>query len=145
MSQGTYYAIIPHDQTKPIETRSYNKEEYEIDGNGDLMLSHLKKISNGSEYLVTPIRRAENAAQTTSDFGVYMYQAADGGVRENPPNIRATSVSMACGLHNKRFYGGKDESFIPLIYLENTCANIIVFFSINRCLGCSFVRRKPKA
>ena len=103
------YTFIPHDILNEIETRSIDHSAQHVlddDGNGDVLLKYLKFIHPGLDFLVSPIRRAANNTLNLNDTGVYLYQLA-GGSDANPPNIRATSLAMACGLHNKRFFGGK--------------------------------------
>lgn len=102
------YTFIPHNISKSIETRKIeNFAEFldDEDGNGDVLLKYLKSVHPGSDFLVSPIRRATNDIANSSDAGVYLYQLAE-RPEMNPPNIRATSIAMACGLHNKRFFGG---------------------------------------
>jgi hypothetical protein len=108
------YLVIPEDGTKPLETL---KLDIPTNTLGDQLPNHLNRLADGANKTVelTPLKRLSSISPKDDESKIlaaagvyaYYYQSTTGAGPEEfkRANIRATSLSMACGLHSLRFYG----------------------------------------
>jgi hypothetical protein len=115
------FILIPWDESKPIQTIKLDYKE--TDSGGDQIPKHLKTMLDENTYEIdmTPLKRMSSIPPSTSSSsfaneeekdrqcmelsGVYAYYCSN--TDQNPifANIRATSLSMSCGLLSQRFFG----------------------------------------
>lgn len=116
------FVLIPFDISKPLQDINFDEyflEEKRIIGAGDLLPQFLTsklskedkdrvelKSENIKIYPLLRIQRAEEkqCGQQNNGFGVYAYNF-DITSQAEGPNLRATCLAMACGLHSNRFQG----------------------------------------
>ena len=108
------YLLIPQDETKPLDVLKLDVPRNVL---GDQLPQHLSMLVAGENKTVelTPLKRlssmhpTDDKSKILAAAGVYAYYyqstTAAGSDEFNRANIRATSLSMACGLHSIRFYG----------------------------------------
>jgi len=103
------YVMIPWAVTSPLETLSF--QENQDTRAGDCMphiLQHALRLDDVSDVRIVPLKRTALQCSSTAtgceDAGLYAYVTSDQSI-QSCPNIRATCLAMACGLHSRRFYG----------------------------------------
>jgi hypothetical protein len=147
------FVLIPSDSSKPLTNLNINVSENsttsitsEQNANMDKIHSYLSKNINaeGLELKVTPLKRMESIPSFTDynqgfDYdtfvnaaGVYVYSFVSQNVTDKEtsiPNVRATSLSMACGLHSLRFHGDVYISRLGYYHEHTLGYNILMNFS----------------
>ena len=125
------FILIPFDESKPIQEIEFEYPITQI--GGDLLPLHLKSFLDEDVYQIeaTPLKRMspppKQYQQQSHQFydeqlfldasGVYAYHCLNSDTNPKYANIRATSLSMACGLLSQRFYG--DVFLSRLGYFQN--------------------------
>ena len=109
------FVKIPHDESKPLEDIGID-----LPGQmGDQIPNYLKETINQDRFTIqaAPLKRMAPFDAVTQQrdsesnlAGVYAYYCSSTTDSELDrlklkPNVRATSLSMACGLHSQRFSG----------------------------------------
>ena len=112
------YVRIPCDISAPLETLEVDLSKA-VEGKdaGDLLPKHLEKYIDTQNYKVetTPLKRmapfnpnmfVKEEANIQSGVYAYTFSSTTGSeLHRLEPNVRATCVSMACGLHGQKFSG----------------------------------------
>lgn len=109
------FILIPWEESKPIQTIDLEYPDMSCDvGGGDLLPVYLKSLLDENIYQIeaTPLKRMSPPPKQHHDeslflqaSGVYAYHCLNSDTNYKFANIRATSLSMACGLLSQRFYG----------------------------------------
>lgn len=109
------FVRIPWDVSKPLETLELDLSTEEV--GGDQLPKHLKKTIDPDQFVIetVPLKRMApydafvrqyDSVMNLAGVYAYRYSSATGSERDRlEPNIRATCLSMACGLHSQRFHG----------------------------------------
>ncbi len=140
------YVKIPWDLEKPLESLLLEEEDdkrspgngneaekTEAEAAGDRLPTYLRSICDNPDEIVvatTPLKRMapvneviQNYFNATNLAGVYVHHISTIGHSQQPSsskaNLRATCLSMACGLHSKRFYGDVYLSRLGYFVVEN--------------------------
>jgi len=114
------YIKIPWESEKPLETLRFDEGEIGEKNGGDILYKHLSNSCDPKQHVVeaTPLKRmspvnvvAENLINAPDLAGIYAYhlssiaKVSSDKEKTKQANLRATCLSMACGLHSSRFYG----------------------------------------
>jgi hypothetical protein len=120
------FILIPWAQNKPIQTIELEYPSTPTGGviGGDLVPQHLKSFSDENIYQIeaTPLKRMSPPPPTSQQkrhlqhnnnddqtyherAGIYSYHCLNSDTHHQFANIRATTLSMSCGLLSQRFYG----------------------------------------
>ena len=111
------FVLIPHDLSKSLQTLHLDQSTYLGKGRcGDLLPSFILENFSGNcdevfdqaqmkpeDVKVSPLLRLHRA-DNGEHFGIYAYNI-NVSLPIQKPNIRATCLAMACGLHTSRFQG----------------------------------------
>ena len=111
------FVLIPYDLSKSLQTLHLDQSKYVKKGRcGDLLPSFILENFLGTcnevfdraemtpeDVKVSPLLRLHRA-DNGDHFGIYAYNI-NINLPIQKPNIRATCLAMACGLHTSRFQG----------------------------------------
>jgi hypothetical protein len=111
--------LIPFDESKPLE-----KHQVSWDEDNESFQSSIKALLGDTDFLETPLLRPRESVA-----GLYAYYNVPDTLTEREANVRATRLSMACGLLSRRFwgtvllvrsFGGRWED-LPVDSIEGAC------------------------
>lgn len=110
------YVRIPCDISQPLETLELDLSVGQKNAGGDQLPNHLIRNIDPDRFKieVVPLKRMspfdpasrQDISAKNSGVYAYLFSSATGSELDRlEPNVRATCLSMACGLHSQRFYG----------------------------------------
>lgn len=110
------YVRIPCDISQPLETLELDLSVGQKNAGGDQLPNHLIRNIDPDRFKieVVPLKRMspfdpasrQDISANNSGVYAYLFSSATGSELDRlEPNVRATCLSMACGLHSQRFYG----------------------------------------
>lgn len=109
------FVKIPQDKSKPLEDISFDLPAQHV--GGDQLPNYLKEAIDQDRFTIeaAPLKRmapfdaiVQRVDSEVNLAGVYAYHYSSmtgSELDRLQPNVRATCLSMACGLHSQRFYG----------------------------------------
>ena len=122
------FVKIPEDKSKPLKNISVDLPTQHV--GGDQMPNYLKETIDQDRFTIeaAPLKRmapfdavVQRIDSEVNLAGVYAYHYSSmtgSELDRLKPNVRATCLSMACGLHSQRFYG--DVFISRLGYFSST-------------------------